>query len=43
MMNERKLKAFLQSIGEAGQFADEVSDMILFHLRVMENAKKRYL
>ena len=32
-----------RSLGEAGQIAEEVSDLILFHRRVRENAEKRYI
>ena len=37
------VKFFLAQLGEAGRIADKVSDMILFHNRVRENAKKRYM
>lgn len=40
---EEKVKRFLLSIGEAGEIADKVSDLILFHNRVRENAEKRYM
>lgn len=42
-MQKEKLKAFLQSIGEAGKIADKVSELILFHNIVRENAKKKYM
>lgn len=37
---EKKLKVFLNSLGQAGQIADKVSDLIVFHNRVKENAEK---
>jgi len=40
---EEKVKRFLLSIGEAGKIADKVSDLIVFHNRVAENAKKQYV
>lgn len=40
---EKKLKQFLLSLGKAGEIADKVSDLILFHNRVKENAEKRYM
>ena len=40
---EKKLKQFLLSLGKAGEIADKVSDLILFHNRVKENAEKRYI
>lgn len=40
---EKKLKQFLLSLGRAGEIADKVSDLILFHNRVRENAEKRYM
>lgn len=38
-----KEEKFLLSIGEAGKIADKVSDLIVFHNRVAENAKKQYV
>ena len=38
-----KVKTFLQSVGEAGRIADKISELILFHNRVKDNAKKRHL
>jgi len=38
---DNKIKQFLKRIGEAGKFADNISDLILFHNRVRENAEKR--
>ena len=40
---EKKVKQFLASLGEVGEIADKVSDLILFHNRVRENAEKRYI
>ena len=40
---EKKVKKFLASLGETGKIADKVSDLILFHNRVRENAEKRYI
>ncbi len=40
---EGKTKQFLLSFGKAGEIADKVSDLILFHNRVRENAKKRHM
>ena len=40
---EKKLKQFLLSLGRTGEIADKVSDLILFHNRVRENAEKRYM
>ena len=40
---EKKVKEFLASLGEVGEIADKVSDLILFHNRVRENAEKRYI
>ena len=40
---EKKVKKFLASLGEIGKIADKVSDLILFHNRVRENAEKRYI
>lgn len=40
---EKKLKQFLLSLGRAGEIADKVSELILFHNRVRENAEKRYM
>ena len=37
------VKYFLLSLGEIGEIADKISDLILFHRRVQENAEKRYL
>ena len=39
----RATEKFLLSIGEAGKIADKVSDLIVFHNRVAENAKKQYV
>ena len=38
-----KVKQFLSRLGETGKIADKVSDLILFHNRVRENAQKRYM
>ena len=38
-----KIKRFLSNLGETGKIADKVSDLILFHNRVRENAEKRYM
>ena len=40
---EKNVNQFLASLGEAGEIADKVSDLILFHNRVRENAEKRYI
>ena len=40
---EKKVKKFLASLGEVGEIADKVSDLILFHNRVRENAEKRHI
>ena len=40
---EKKVKKFLASLGKVGEIADKVSDLILFHNRVRENAEKRYI
>lgn len=40
---EKKLKQFLLSLGKVGEIADKVSDLILFHNRVRENAEKRHM
>ena len=40
---EGKTKQFLRNLGESGKIADKVSDLILFHTRVRENAEKRYM
>ena len=40
---EKKVKKFLASLGETGKIADKISDLILFHNRVRENAEKRYI
>lgn len=40
---EKKLKRFLLNLGKTGEIADKVSDLILFHNRVRENADKRYM
>ena len=40
---EKKLMQFLLSLGGAGEIADKVSDLILFHNKVRENAEKRYM
>ena len=42
-IRERKTKQFLLSVGKAGEIADKISDLILFHNRVRENAEKRYM
>ena len=36
-----KTEKFLFSLGKVGEIADKVSDLILFHNRVRENAEKR--
>ena len=40
---EMKLRRFLLSLGKIGEIADKVSDLILFHNRVRQNAEKRYM
>ena len=42
-MKRDRIKQFLLNLGEAGIIADKVSDLILFHNRVRENAEKRYM
>lgn len=37
-----KLNLMFSKLGEAGQTADKVSDMILFHKAVRENGIKSY-
>jgi hypothetical protein len=40
---EKKMKQFILNLGKAGEIADKVSDLILFHNRVRANAEKRYM
>ena len=38
-----KVKRFLSTLGETGEIADKVSDLILFHNRVKKNAEARHI